>query len=169
MCRYSYNHLFNYIPVRFRASEEDKKARAIVYDFKDGHCSDSVKNEFVREINKLGRDKLVCFIPASSTERTVVRFSSLASYINAHSVNHSSMTAITRSADSQPGYLNGKSSNPTKDFVINQAEVQGESIILIDDVITRGRTFEDTADKLMEAGAVSVVGLFLAKTVYPIN
>ena len=40
-------------------------------------------------------------------------------------------------------------------------------VILVDDVITRGRTFCQTADKLMQNGASSVVGLFVAKTVNP--
>jgi predicted amidophosphoribosyltransferase len=47
------------------------------------------------------------------------------------------------------------------------SSVRGMNIILIDDVITRGQTFNDTGRKLMAAGAASVTGLFLAKTVHP--
>jgi predicted amidophosphoribosyltransferase len=62
--------------------------------------------------------------------------------------------------------VHGKSLNPASDFQVSSS-VRGKNIILIDDVITRGQTFYDTARKLMAAGAASVTGLFLAKTVHP--
>ena len=43
----------------------------------------------------------------------------------------------------------------------------GKKVILIDDIITRGTTFNKTADKLESMGAVCVTGLFLAKTINP--
>lgn len=51
--------------------------------------------------------------------------------------------------------------------MISMAIIQGKKVILIDDVITRGRTFSDTAIKMINKGASSVVGLFVAKTVNP--
>jgi predicted amidophosphoribosyltransferase len=44
---------------------------------------------------------------------------------------------------------------------------RGKKVILVDDVITRGRTFVQTADKLIANGASSVEGMFVAKTVNP--
>jgi predicted amidophosphoribosyltransferase len=43
----------------------------------------------------------------------------------------------------------------------------GKKVILIDDVITRGRTFTQTASKILANGASSVTGMFVAKTVNP--
>jgi predicted amidophosphoribosyltransferase len=77
------------------------------------------------------------------------------------------LSAITKSSDSESGYIAGKSGNPTADFVFNPSYFRGKKVILIDDVITRGRTFTDTALKLDINGAMSVVGLFVAKTVNP--
>ncbi len=61
-----------------------------------------------------------------------------------------------------------KSSDPAADFVISGEYIRGRTVILIDDVITRGTTFNATADRLRaEVGAGSVVGLFLGKTFNP--
>ena len=43
----------------------------------------------------------------------------------------------------------------------------GKKVILIDDVITRGRTFTQTASKILANGASCVIGMFVAKTVNP--
>lgn len=42
-----------------------------------------------------------------------------------------------------------------------------KNVILIDDIITTGETFNKTAEQAMRMGAHSVHGLFLAKTVHP--
>lgn len=44
---------------------------------------------------------------------------------------------------------------------------RGKKVILVDDVITRGRTFVQIANKLISNGASSVEGLFVAKTINP--
>ena len=45
--------------------------------------------------------------------------------------------------------------------------IKGKNIVLIDDIITRGVTFNQVAAKLISLGALSVFGLFLAKTINP--
>ena len=163
----TYYYLTEYVPVRFSATYEQRQARQIVYNFKDGMYNESLMNKFTGAINNIGKtNAMVCFIPASSNERTQKRFGRLSSYINSHSNWTADMNAIRRTQDSLPGHVYGKSSNPAGDFVINSS-VRGKNIILIDDVITRGQTFNDTVRKLMAAGAASVTGLFLAKTVHP--
>ena len=43
--------------------------------------------------------------------------------------------------------------------------ITGKRTLLLDDIITRGDGFRQTAEKLMDSGAASVTGLFLAQTV----
>ena len=95
------------------------------------------------------------------------RFSHVARQLTALTGIQATLTAITKTSDSESGYRAGKSSNPTADFIFNSDLFRGKKVILVDDVITRGRTFTQTADKLIAYGASSVVGLFVAKTVNP--
>ena len=127
----TYYYLTEYVPVRFSATYEQKQARQIVYNFKDGMYNESLMNKFTGAINNIGKSNaMVCFIPASSNERTQKRFGRLSSYINSHSNWTADLNAIRRSQDSLPGHVYGKSSNPAGDFVINSS-VRGKNIILI--------------------------------------
>ena len=49
--------------------------------------------------------------------------------------------------------------------VQNADMVEGKNIILLDDVVTSGATMKECAKRLFEAGARTVIGLALAKTV----
>lgn len=172
MSSYSYTYLKEYLPVRYSATLEQKSDRQIVYDFKGGSCSLSVKNAFadiIRHISQClnGSNMRICFIPASSHAKTVLRYKSLAEFLQRETGIPCSISTIETIHDEVSGYLGGKKANPADNFSINSSEVSNMNIILIDDVITRGTTFVRTADKLVANGAKQVVGLFLAKTINP--
>jgi phosphoribosylpyrophosphate synthetase len=63
--------------------------------------------------------------------------------------------------------MTGKTGNPTENMEFNSNRFAGKKVILVDDVRTRGVTFDRTADKLESLGAVSVYGVFLAQTIHP--
>lgn len=163
-------HIINYLPVRFAANEVQALERQICYDFKDGLLSESVKNEFLTMANSItqgnSNEWVVCFIPASTTEKTLRRYSQLANAFRQHGFEVAN-DAITNAFDTEAGHLNGKSATPIEAFLFSPNSFIGKKVILIDDVITRGTTFNMTADKLEALGAISVTGLFLAKTVNP--
>ena len=69
--------------------------------------------------------------------------------------------------DTEAGHISGKSGNPIEAFGFNTEKIGGKNIILIDDIITRGTTFNQVANKLNSLGALSVTGLFLARTINP--
>ena len=50
---------------------------------------------------------------------------------------------------------------------INFSQVSGKNIILVDDVVTKGRSFRIIANHLMALGANCVHGIILAKTHWP--
>jgi predicted amidophosphoribosyltransferase len=169
---YTYYYSINYLPTRYEATCKDWENRRIVWDFKNGNFSYSLLNEMVDTINNeivtgYKSDYIICFIPASTTLKTSTRYSYFASKIVERTGITASLTAITRMFDSDAGHITGKSNNPTSDFSFNANEFRGKKVILIDDVITRGRTFCDTASKLINGGALTVVGMFVAKTVNP--
>lgn len=172
MGSYTYTYLMEYVPVRFHATIAQEEDRRTVYSFKDGHSSDYILNKIVacvQEIkNKvLGERTRVCFIPASTSFKTIQRYKELSARIVRETGCPCSINTITKQIDEESGHIVGKKLNPAADFDINRPDVAGMNIILIDDVITRGRTFCFTADKLINNGAKRVYGLFLAKTIHP--
>ena len=168
---YCYYYTMEYLPTRYEASKSEWNNRHAVWNFKDGDCSQAVLNNLAEVIRKECSMNpsgcVICFIPASTSWKTINRYSSVARRLNAKTGVSASLSAISRRSDSEAGHLCGKTSNPTEDFIFDNSVFRGKKVILIDDVITRGRTFVQTANKLMQNGASSVVGLFVAKTVNP--
>ena len=168
---YSTHALMEYLPTRYTATPQQQADRNEVYRFKDGNCSSRVLDGLVSEINRItGTNKeryLICFIPASTAAKTRTRFQELAANLRNRTGCEASLTGIHNAYDRESAIVTGKTSNPTASFCVNPEEVSGKKIILIDDVITRGRSFNGCAAKLMAAGATSVEGLFVAKTINP--
>ena len=160
-----------YLPKRYTATPQQEADRREVYRFKDGNCSTRVLNGLVSEINRItGANKdryLICFIPASTSAKTRSRFQGLANSLGYETGCKVSLTGIHNAYDRDSAIVTGKVEDPTASFGVNNSEVSGKKIILIDDVITRGRSFNGCAAKLMAAGASSVEGLFVAQTINP--
>lgn len=172
MARHKFSYLLEYIPVRYQGlNSEQLQARKDVFDFKDGSTPISVKTGLLSKIRNMiygdASQWVVCFIPASTRAKTFNRFSSLALYLSREAGCNVYIDAVTNSVDSVAGHISGKSNDPTKNFEINSNYIRGKKVIIIDDVITRGKTFDDTADKLIRSGALAVQGLFVAKTIHP--
>lgn len=168
---YSYYYTMEYLPTRYAANESEWDNRHAVWNFKDGVCSASILNDMVGIIDHIvgwnKSDYVICFIPASTSFKTHTRYSSVARRLAERTGVKSSLCAISKATDSEAGHIAGKSSNPAADFCFDSSIFRGKKVILVDDVITRGRTFVQTANRLMERGASSVQGLFVAKTVNP--
>lgn len=163
-------NILEYLPKRYNATEEQEQNRQICYRFKDGYLSDFVKNSFLAKIREItGGCKLnwlVCFIPASTSAKTERRFSKLAEAIEKEGYDVE-FRIVYNKYDTEAGHISGKSGNPIEAFGFNTEKIGGKNIILIDDIITRGTTFNQVANKLNSLGALSVAGLFLARTINP--
>jgi len=171
MC-YNYYYTREYLPTRYEADDIEWANRRAVWNFKDGNCSPSVLNDLVECIDRIvgnesTYDYVICFIPASTRSKTRNRYSSVARQLSNRTGVEATLAAITKDNDSESGYISGKSDDPADDFSFDSDYFRGKKVILIDDVITRGRTFSSTARRLISNGASSVVGLFVAKTVNP--
>jgi len=168
---YRYYYTMEYLPTRYEANSREWDNRRAVWNFKDGMCSSSVLQDMADIVDRIvgGRrsDYVICFIPASTASKTTNRYSSVARRLTERTGVQATLFAISKTSDTESGYIAGKSSNPTADFCFNPSAFRGKKVILVDDVITRGRTFVQTANKLMSNGASSVEGLFVAKTVNP--
>lgn len=166
----NYHYLKDYLPVRYQANAQQLADRQTCYNFKDGNINDEVKSGFLNKIQEITNGEktgwAICFIPASTKSKTQIRYKKLAEAILASGYKVA-IDAIYNEHDHEAGHLTGKTGNPIEGFGFNTSGIAGKKIIVIDDIITRGKTFQMVAEKLMAMGATTVTGLFLAKTINP--
>lgn len=166
----NYHYLKDYLPVRYQANAQQLADRQTCYNFKDGNINDEVKSGFLNKIQEITNGEktgwAICFIPASTKSKTQTRYKKLAEAIQASGYKVA-VDAIYNEHDHEAGHLTGKTGNPIEGFGFNTSGIAGKKIIVIDDIITRGKTFQMVAEKLMAMGATTVTGLFLAKTINP--
>ena len=165
-----YVNLMEYLPMRLPATEEEERNRKIVHDFKNGKCSQELKNQFTDAIKQL-KDELkdtnlsVCFMPAITADKTAIRYSQLATAIETETGIPSDYHTILPKPELITQHMATGKTDPAEDFLFNKEQIEGKDIILIGDIITTGTNFTKTCQKLTELGAKSVIGLFLAKTI----
>ena len=166
----NYHYLKDYLPVRYQANAQQLADRQTCYNIKDGNINDEVKSECLNKIQEITNGEktgwAICFIPASTKSKTQTRYKKLAEAIQASGYKVA-IDAIYNEHDHEAGHLTGKTGNPIEGFGFNTSGIAGKKIIVIDDIITRGKTFQMVAEKLMAMGATTVTGLFLAKTINP--
>lgn len=166
----NYHYLKDYLPVRYQANAQQLADRQTCFNFKDGNINDEVKSGFLNKIQEITNGEktgwAICFIPASTKSKTQIRYKKLAEAIQASGYKVA-IDAIYNEHDHEAGHLTGKTGNPIEGFGFNTSGIAGKKIIVIDDIITRGKTFQMVAEKLMAMGATTVTGLFLAKTINP--
>lgn len=161
-------YLMDYLPSRYSATSEQARDRRAIYDFKDGNCPARIINGLADGIRRIADgNTVVCFVPASTQYKTLQRYGTLSSRLEALTGKRCSYTAITKPEDGESGHIGGKSSDPAAEFQFNSTFFTGKKVILIDDVMTRGRTLEGTAQRLREHGATDVVGLVAGLTINP--
>lgn len=161
-----------YLPKRYNATSKQECDRQVIYNFKNGSCPLFLMNKIVAYIKYIksameGNNIRVCFIPASTCFKTIIRYNALATYIEKETGIACSINTIMPKVDHEAGHIAGKKDNPAEDFKFRSQDIIGENIILIDDIITRGTTFVKTATQLQYLGAKNILGIFLAKTINP--
>ena len=166
----NYHYLKDYLPVRYQANAQQLADRQTCYNFKDGNINDEVKSGFLNKIQEITNGEktgwAICFIPAYTKSKTQIRYKKLAEAILASGYKVAT-DAIHNEHDHEAGHPTGKTGNPIEGFGFNTSGIAGKKIIVVDDIITRGKTFQMVAEKLMAMGATTVTGLFLAKTINP--
>lgn len=165
-----YVNIMEYLPMRFPATEVEENNRKIVNDFKNGKCSLELMNEFTDAIMQLKdefKDKnlRVCFLPATTVSKTVLRYSQLATAIESGTGIPSDYHTIMPQPKRATELMANEMTDPAENFLFNKEQIKGADIILVGDIITTGTNFTKTSLKLAELGAKSVIGLFLAKTI----
>lgn len=138
----NYYYLKEYLPVRYQANAQQLADRQTCYNFKDGYINDEVKSGFLSKIQEITNGEKtgwsICFIPASTKSKTQARYKKLAEAIQAAGYKVV-IDAIYNEHDHEAGHLTGKSGNPIEGFGFNSNDIAGKKLIVIDDIITRGK------------------------------
>ena len=165
----------NYVPSYYEGiSEEQQRDNKIVIDFKNGIYDEDVVIWFRRRIWNITRKDepawTVCFMPCSNDKEQQKRFGKLAEYLKKTTRENICLSAFGFVENRKPSHSSGQTKIDVMDIGINIpdiSKISNNKVIIIDDVLTSGKTFERTADQAMLTGARTVVGLFLAKTKHP--
>ena len=166
-----YHYVHDYHPLSHKqVSHAAKQARNSVFAFKDGEkpwlwakvfslCV--TKHSFFDSI----KDKAVLVpIPASTKKAHGMRFTKFCKDLS-HRLNISDgFRTLWIEYDREP--LKGTvGENKIVNLTFNSKYIKGKHVLLIDDVITTGTSLVQIGKKLLELGAASVRGIFMARTV----
>ena len=161
-----------YVPTYYEGLNEDQEHdQRIVLNFKDGNYNDDLMLWFRQNIWKLTEGDeyswSVCFLPCSSDEEQQKRFGKLEQYLKENTRIEIHLSTFGYVEKQEPSHYIGKSDIDLMNIALHVPDIYMKNVILIDDVITTGETFNRTAEQAMRMGANSVHGLFLAKTIHP--
>lgn len=169
--KYQFLPLFKYIPSRYQyLTDWQQGNQRLVYEFKEGHCTEEHMKLFVDAILKVVKDQpqewVVSYVPASTKAKHHNRFCNLATYIKEHTGCLSDPNLIYRDYDHEPVHRTGHTGQ-IEDLKLKDNFDYHKKFILIDDLITTGKSFRTVGDKLMEKGALTVKGIIFAMTIHP--
>lgn len=102
---------------------------------------------------------------ALSAEKTRQRFARLDSHVRMRTGIRGGLDWIRVTRDRSPTRESSKQDDTTWNLFFDAEKIRGRRIVLVDDITTRGMSFVQCARKLMNFGAVEVVGFFFGKSV----
>lgn len=161
-------YCFDYYPKnRFPSVTAQQEAdRRAVWNFKDGsytyglnRLADFLDGNFTKEEMK---NVVVCVIPASTQCKNDIRYKTMCAKIAEKFPVINGYNYITINTDRSDSRTQ-KSSDTVWNLSFSSS-VRGKTVVLFDDITTRGTSFIQVANKLKEAGASNVHGFFLGKT-----
>ena len=170
--RYSIRYKLKYVPSYYEGlSEQQEAEQKTVMDFKNGIYDEDVCQWFLHtissKIHNFESEFVVCFIPSSGgDEKTRNRFNTLYEYLKEKLPSEVYINDIGYIGERTPTHIIGEDKD-NNEIAISVDHFFGKSVILIDDVLTSGNTFESIADQLMDFGASNIYGWFLGRTVHP--
>lgn len=168
---FKYFALFNYYPKnRFpELGQDNEDIRNLVWSFKDGYeaelvaklIASAMKNQFP---NTDFTKKTLCIIPASSQEKTTLRFERFCQELSRF-LNMGNGFDLIRCDKIHEETKGDTKKQILKYLSFDEEKIKGCEILLFDDVKTTGKSFLQCASELKRLGALNVVGVFLAETI----
>jgi predicted amidophosphoribosyltransferase len=165
----NYIACLKYYPTKFTVDKEYQLNRKVVYEFKDGKKNDQVDKLFVTIIDILKnknpmKSYWLCPIPASKIISNNNRYNNFCERISNSAGISNGFSMIKPIKDRDQVHIGAERNYSEILESIQFSSISGKDIILIDDVITVGRSFKMISNHLYNLGAKSVYGILLAKT-----
>ena len=164
-----------YIPKAYRelATEEERSFSEWVINFKDGQKA-QLKEGAQMVISKLrqwygdkARELVVVPVPCSSMAQYRFRFSYFCVVVantlgQANPMQHVTILGKRTAAHRNPAHTVVKDDN--YEVQVDGDFFKGKKVVIVDDIVSSGRTADDFANLLEQAGAEVKGGIFFAKT-----
>ena len=164
-----------YIPKAYRelATEEERSFSEWVINFKDGQKA-QLKEGAQMVISKLrqwygdkARELVVVPVPCSSMAQYRFRFSYFCVVVantlgQANPMQHVTILGKRSAAHRNPAHTIVKDDN--YEVQVDGDFFKGKKVVIVDDIVSSGRTADDFANLLEQAGAEVKGGIFFAKT-----
>lgn len=137
----------------------------MVYLFKEG--KDECGTQFAQAFKALrpASDITIMFMPCSTQERYHTRFSPLAKFFFKFRGVQSGLAYITFTDEREPKHTARQRDKikENSNYIISEA-VRGRKVIIVDDLLTTGKSLTSYAKNLKKSGAEIIGAIFLAKT-----
>ena len=165
-----------YYPIRIKnVGLEERTARQIVWDFKDGNEYEEVAimtaNRLIKQFGNQVCNIVFSCVPASTAEKHEIRYKGFSNRVCELSGAMNGYDYVKVVNERVEVHKNRKK----KDFKVeenvefDEGFFNGKQILVFDDVITRGKSYENFANKLETFGAEVLGGFFLSKTFYRVK
>lgn len=166
-----------YYPARIRnVGEKEIADRQLVFDFKDGRAYEEVAQRTAERLLTLyGEDCMnIVFspIPASSSEKNEIRYKAFCQRVCELTSAINGFEHVSVSGEWLTVHENRKTEKDVRKVNViefDKAFFNGKSVVVFDDVITKGLSYAIYANQLESLGANVLGGVFLARTHYKVK
>ena len=166
-----------YFPVRIRnVGEREKADRQLVFDFKDGRAYEEVARRTASAMTeRYGAsctDIVFSPVPASTREKNEIRYKAFCQRVCELTGAINGYEHVSVSGERLSIHENRKAEKEIRKVNIvefDSAFFNGKSVVVFDDVISKGLSYATYAHQLESLGANVLGGLFLARTHYKVN
>lgn len=166
-----------YFPSRIRnIGEKETADRQLVFDFKDGRAYEKVAqltaNQMTEHYGEGCANIVFSPIPASTTEKNEIRYKAFCERVCELTGAINGFEHVSVSGERLTIHENRKAEKEVRKVNIlefDNAFFKGKSVLVFDDVITKGLSYAVYANQLECLGANVLGGVFLARTHYKVK
>lgn len=166
-----------YYPARIRnVGEKEIADRQLVFDFKDGRAYEEVAQRTATAMTeRYGAscaDIVFSPVPASSNEKNEIRYKTFCQRVCELTGAINGYDYVSVSGERLTVHENRKAEKEVRKVNViefDSAFFNGKSVVVFDDVITKGLSYAVYASRLESLGANVLGGVFLARTHYKVK
>jgi predicted amidophosphoribosyltransferase len=164
--------VYSYVPTRYRATDAEWRTRRFVWAFKDGHTEaqryavDVIVRTLKSQFTDLNGVAFVC-IPASSRDKNIRRYKNFSKCVCELTgmIDAFSYVKVEGERLAIHEYKSHKKVFNTSVVTLSAKFFAGKNVVIFDDIITKGNSYQAFSHHLDSIGAHVKGGVFLAKTI----